>query len=468
VIKTRFAPSPTGYLHIGGARTALFSWLYARHHGGSFVLRIEDTDRERSTPEAVAAIMDGMNWLQLDWDEGPHFQSQRDAIYQQQIDSMLADGLAYHCHCSKQRLESLRETAMREKRKPRYDGHCRDLGLPAATGSVVRFKNPQSGSTGFHDLTRGPIEVDNEELDDFIIRRADGAPTYNFCVVIDDIDMQISHVIRGDDHINNTPRQINLYRALGKEPPRFGHVPMILGEDGAPLSKRHGAVSVIEFRNQGYLREAVLNQLVRLGWSHGDRELFAVEDMVRLFDLQDVNRKASVFDMQRLNWLNEHYLRNLPLATISEQLQWHWQQAGIDLADGPPEHDVIEVQRERVSTLSDLVAQSHAYYSDFDNYHPDHAKKHLRLVAVPVLEALLALLQALPDWHEQALHDVIEQVMAQMELGMGKVAQPLRVALVGSSISPSIDKTLLLVGRERSLQRIRAAIDWIKTHRAVT
>ncbi len=465
MIKTRFAPSPTGYLHIGGARTALFSWLYARHHGGQFVLRIEDTDRERSTPEAVAAILEGMRWLQLDWDEGPYFQSERDAIYQDRIDRMLADGQAYHCHCSRQRLETLRATAMLEKRKPRYDGHCRDLGLAAAPGSVVRFKNPQFGSTGYHDLTRGPIEVNNEELDDFIIRRADGAPTYNFCVVIDDIDMQITHVIRGDDHINNTPRQINLYRALGLEPPLFGHVPMILGEDGAPLSKRHGAVSVIEFRNQGYLREAVLNQLVRLGWSHGDRELFTVADMIELFDLDAVNRKASVFDMQRLNWLNEHYLRNLPLAVISEQLQWHWQQAGIDLASGPPEHDVIEVQRERVSTLNDLVAQSQAYYQDFDNYHPEHAKKHLRQVAGPVLEALLGLLEQLPDWQEQALHGVIEQVMAQMQLGMGKVAQPLRVALVGSSVSPSIDKTLLLVGRERSLQRIRTAIEWIKTHR---
>jgi glutamyl-tRNA synthetase len=467
VIKTRFAPSPTGYLHIGGARTALFSWLYARHHQGKFVLRIEDTDRERSTPEAVEAILDGMRWLQLDWDEGPVFQSERNDHYQHNIDALLAQDQAYHCHCSKQRLEELRETAMREKRKPRYDGHCRELGLSAAIGSVVRFKNPQSGSSGFNDLTRGPIEVDNDELDDFIIRRADGAPTYNFCVVIDDIDMQITHVIRGDDHINNTPRQINLYHALGQPPPQFGHVPMILGEDGSPLSKRHGAVSVIEFRNQGYLREAVLNQLVRLGWSHGDRELFAVADMVQLFDLGDVNRKASVFDMQRLNWLNEHYLRNLPLATISEQLQWHWQQAGIDLADGPAEADVISVQRERVSTLTDLVAQSHAYYQDFDNYHPDHAKKHLRLVAVPVLEALLGLLEQLPDWQEQALHDVVEQVMSQMQLGMGKVAQPLRVALVGSSISPSIDKTLLLVGRERSLQRIRRGIDWIKTHRAV-
>ncbi len=461
-VRTRFAPSPTGYLHIGGARTALFSWLYARHHGGRFVLRIEDTDRERSTQAAEQAILDGMEWLQLDYDGGFYRQSERFERYQEVIQQLLEKNQAYYCHCSRERLDRLREQAMQEKRKPRYDGHCRSLGLGPADGAVIRFANPQDGEVSFTDLTRGSVVTQNAELDDLVICRPDGSPTYNFCVVVDDLDMRISHVIRGDDHINNTPRQINIYHALEAPVPAFGHVPMILGKDGSPLSKRHGAVSVIEYRNMGYLRESVLNQLVRLGWSHGDQEIFSLGEMIKLFDLSGVNKKAAVFDTDKLDWLNQHYLKTLPLETVSEQAAWHWQQAGIDPAGTEP---VVDVQRERIGNLQQLVSQSRAFFEDFDEYDPAQAKKHLRLVAIPVLEALTEQLKAIEDWQQEALSAAVHQVMQQLDIGMGKVGQPLRVALTGHGASPSIDKTLLLMGRDRSLQRIETAIKWIAANR---
>ncbi len=465
-VRTRFAPSPTGYLHIGGARTALFSWLFARHHDGEFVLRIEDTDRARSTAEAEQAIIDGMQWLQLECDDGPYRQSERFPRYREVIQQLLDNKQAYYCHCSRERLDQLREQAIKEKRKPRYDGHCRQLGLGSKLDSgeqaVVRFCNPLSGSVSFNDLTRGPIITDNAELDDLVIARPDGSPTYNFCVVIDDLDMRITHVIRGDDHINNTPRQINIYQALGAEPPLFGHVPMILGKDGSPLSKRHGAVSVIEYRNMGYLREAVLNQLVRLGWSRGDQEIFSVEEMIQLFDLDEVNKKASVFDTDKLDWLNQHYLKSLPLETVAEQAAWHWQQHGIDPV---LTNDVLQVQRDRIGNLKELVEQSRPFFQDFADFDAVPAKKHLRLVAVPVLQALLEKLTALNDWQVEDLSNVIHAVMEQLEIGMGKVGQPLRVALMGHGASPSIDTTLWLMGRDRSLARIERAIVWIQENR---
>lgn len=461
-VRTRFAPSPTGYLHIGGARTALFSWLFARHHDGKFVLRIEDTDRARSTAEAEQAILDGMEWLGMHCDEGPFRQSERMPRYQEVIQQLLSRQQAYYCHCSRERLDELREQALREKRKPRYDGHCRSLGLGPGEEAVIRFANPVDGEVSFTDMSRGEVITSNAELDDLVICRPDGSPTYNFCVVVDDLDMQITHVIRGDDHINNTPRQINIYRALGAEPPRFGHVPMILGKDGAPLSKRHGAVSVIEFRNMGYLREAVLNQLIRLGWSHGDQEIFSQDEMINLFDMDGVNKKAAVFDTDKLDWLNQHYLKTLPLQTVAEQAAWHWRQVGIE--PGGTEA-VLDVQRERIGNLRDLVEQSRPFFQDFDDYDPNQAKKQLRPVAVPVLETLLQQLRAVSDWQPEALSAAVHAVMEQLEVGMGKVGQPLRVALMGHGASPSIDKTLWLMGRERSLERIERAVAWIREHR---
>jgi glutamyl-tRNA synthetase len=462
MIRTRFAPSPTGFLHVGGARTALFCWLQARAQQGVFVLRIEDTDLERSSEASVQAILDGMAWLGLDYDEGPFYQTERFDRYAEVIDAMLADGRAYHCYCSKERLETLREEQMKQGVKPRYDGRCRG-GVEAQAGvqPVVRFRNPTDGDVVFEDQVRGRISISNTELDDLVIARPDGSPTYNFTVVVDDMDMAITHVIRGDDHINNTPRQINIYRALDAEPPVFAHVPMILGEDGARLSKRHGAVGVMQYRDDGYLPQALLNYLVRLGWSSGDREVFSVEEMISLFDIRDVNRKASAFSTDKLNWLNQQYMRDLPPEEVSTHLLWHFEQLGIDPADGPPLADLVSVQAERVKTLCEMAAQSRIYYGDYDEFDAGAAKKHLRPVAENALRALQTRLADLTPWEPESLHEVISIVATELEVGMGKVAQPLRVALTGTSVSPSIDKTLWLVGRERSLERIARALEFV-------
>ncbi|WP_016606040.1 glutamate--tRNA ligase, partial [Yersinia pestis] len=354
-IKTRFAPSPTGYLHVGGARTALYSWLFSRHLGGEFVLRIEDTDLGRSTQEAIDAIMDGMNWLNLDWDEGPYFQTKRFDRYNAVIDQMLDAGTAYRCYCSKERLEALREAQMANGEKPRYDGHCRDSQCThgADEPSVVRFRNPQEGSVIFDDKIRGPIEFSNQELDDLIIRRTDGSPTYNFCVVIDDWDMEITHVIRGEDHINNTPRQINILKALGAPVPEYAHVSMILGDDGKKLSKRHGAVGVMQYRDDGYLPEALLNYLVRLGWSHGDQEIFSIEEMTQLFTLDAVSKSASAFNTEKLQWLNHHYINSLPPEQVAVHLSWHVEQLGIDTRNGPELVEIVKLLGERCKTLKE-------------------------------------------------------------------------------------------------------------------
>ncbi|MSL87106.1 glutamate--tRNA ligase, partial [Escherichia coli] len=398
-IKTRFAPSPTGYLHVGGARTALYSWLFARNHGGEFVLRIEDTDLERSTPEAIEAIMDGMNWLNLEWDEGPYYQTKRFDRYNAVIDQMLEEGTAYKCYCSKERLEALREEQMAKGEKPRYDGRCRHSHEHHADDEpcVVRFANPQEGSVVFDDQIRGPIEFSNQELDDLIIRRTDGSPTYNFCVVVDDWDMEITHVIRGEDHINNTPRQINILKALKAPVPVYAHVSMINGDDGKKLSKRHGAVSVMQYRDDGYLPEALLNYLVRLGWSHGDQEIFTREEMIKYFTLNAVSKSASAFNTDKLLWLNHHYINALPPEYVATHLQWHIEQENIDTRNGPQLADLVKLLGERCKTLKEMAQSCRYFYEDFAEFDADAAKKHLRPVARQPLEVVRDKLAAITD-----------------------------------------------------------------------
>jgi len=462
-IRTRFAPSPTGFLHIGGARTALFAWLAARATGGQFILRVEDTDRERSTPESVQAILDGMAWLELHYDEGPFYQSDRMARYHEVVEQLVSEGKAYRCYCSKERLEKLREEALAAGEKPRYDGHCRDLDqAPEGIEPVIRFRNPDQGTVVFEDRVRGRIEIANSELDDLVIMRGDGMPTYNFAVVVDDLDMKINLVIRGDDHINNTPRQINIYKALGAEPPEFAHVPMILGDDGARLSKRHGAVSVLAWREMGYVPEALINYLARLGWSHGDREVFSRQELVELFRVEDVNRKASRFDTEKLNWLNQHYLREGGSEQTLAELAWHMARAGLDAVNGPPLADLLSVQSDRVETLVDLVEQSRPFYEDFEEFEPGAAKKHLRPVAAEPLAALRERLAAVDDWQPEVLQDTVQATADTLEIGFGKIGMPLRVALMGHGQSPGINQTLWLVGKERSLGRIDKALGFIE------
>ncbi|WP_417349216.1 glutamate--tRNA ligase [Ferrimonas sp.] len=459
-VKTRFAPSPTGYLHVGGARTALYSWLYARNMGGEFVLRIEDTDLERSTQEAIDAIMEGMQWLGLNWEEGPYYQTKRFDRYNQLIDQLIEEGKAYKCYCTRERLDELRETQMANGEKPRYDGTCRD-GADQDAPFVIRFRNPVEGTVAFDDHVRGRIEIANNELDDLIIRRTDGSPTYNFCVVVDDWDMGISHVVRGEDHINNTPRQINIYKALGAPVPEFAHVSMILGDDGAKLSKRHGAVSVMQYRDDGYLPEALLNYLVRLGWSHGDQEIFTRQEMIDLFSLDAINKSASAFNTEKLLWLNQHYMKSMDPAYVAEHLQWHMQDQQINLENGPALEQLITVMAERCQTLKELAASSRYFYEDFEEFDATAAKKHLRPVAQQPLELVKAKLEALEDWNAEAIHQAIQDTASELELGMGKVGMPLRVAVTGAGQSPGLDQTLLLIGRTRSVARITKAVEFV-------
>jgi len=462
-VRTRFAPSPTGYLHVGGVRTALFSYLFARKHGGQFVLRIEDTDLERSTAESVNAILEGMTWLGLDYDEGPFFQTERFERYQAVIDELLDKGLAYRCDCPKERLDKLRDTQMAAKAKPRYDGHCRGRNVDATKPHVIRFSNPVDGAVVVDDLIRGRVAFANAELDDLIIRRSDGSPTYNLTVVVDDADMAITHVIRGDDHLNNAPRQINILSALGHPLPSYAHVPMILGDDGARLSKRHGAVSVVAYRDEGYLPEALLNYLVRLGWSHGDQEIFSIEEMIEAFDISAVNKAASSFNRGKLDWLNQHYIQHGDPKHIAHLLSPHMGRIGIDPTEGPDLADVVTAQASRAKTLTELAEISAFCYRDFDDYDPAAAKKHLRPVAREPLERVREALEllALDDWKAEQLHYLIERVAGELELNLGKVAQPLRVAVVGRAASPGIDVTLALVGKEATLRRIDRALAFV-------
>ena len=455
-VKTRFAPSPTGLLHIGGARTALYSWLYAKNQGGEFVLRIEDTDTERSTQAAIDAIMEGMTWLGFDWDEGPYYQTKRFDRYNQLIDQLLAEGKAYKCYCSKERLEALREGQMANGEKPRYDGHCRDSHEQHADDEpyVIRFRNPQEGSVVFDDHVRGRIEFANTELDDLIIRRSDGVPTYNFCVVVDDWDMEITHVVRGEDHINNTPRQINIYKALGAPEPEFAHVSMILGDDGAKLSKRHGAVGVMQYRDDGYLPEAVLNYLVRLGWSHGDQEIFTREEMIKLFSLDNISKSASAFNTEKLKWLNNHYIRTLDPVYVASHLEWQMNDLGFDYNNGPALTDIIGLLAERCQTLREVAEQSRYFYEEYEAIDEAAAKKHLKAAAREPLALIRVKLAALESWKTEALHHVIQDTATELNLGMGKVGMPLRVAVTGLGQSPSIDAVMKLVGKDRVLARL--------------
>ena len=461
-VRTRFAPSPTGYLHVGGARTALFSWLFARRHGGSFVLRIEDTDLERSTAESVNAILEGMTWLGLEYDEGPLYQTDRFERYQEVIDRLLAEGKAYRCDCSKERLDVLRAKQMERKEKPKYDGHCRHRDVDPSIPHVVRFITPGEGTVGFDDLIRGRVTWENAELDDLVIRKSDGAPTYNLAVVVDDLDMHISHVIRGEDHVSNTPRQVHIFRALGANVPVFAHVPMILGDDGARLSKRHGAVSVMQYREDGFLPEALLNYLVRLGWSHGDQEVFSIDEMVTLFDLEAVNKSASAFSTDKLLWLNQHYITEADPVHLARELSWHVGRLGIDPSDGPSLADVVREQQGRAKTLVELADISAFFYRDPADYEAKAAKKHFKPGAIEPLERARAALETLEPWSAEAIHALVEGVAQALEVGMGKVAQPLRVAVSGRAATPGIDVTLELVGRDATLRRIDRALAWIR------
>lgn len=461
-VKTRFAPSPTGYLHVGGARTALFSWLYAKHCNGTFVLRIEDTDRERSTQPAIDAILESMEWLNLSWDEGPYYQTKRFDRYKEVIDQLIKEGKAYKCYCSKERLEQVRAEQMEKGLKPRYDGRCRDDHCEHSPDEpyVVRFRNPDTGVVAFDDMVKGHIEFQNSELDDFIIQRSDGTPTYNFCVVVDDYDMGITHVIRGDDHVNNTPRQINIYRALGAKEPIFGHVAMILGDDGNKLSKRHGAVSVMQYREDGYLPEALLNYLVRLGWSHGDQEIFTVPEMIELFTPEQINKSASSFNTKKLEWLNAQYMKSLPREQVAAELKWHFARLGIDTdkAEGPALELVVKNYCERTHTLKEMAEKTRCYFEEITSYDAAGVKKWIKEGSVEILKDSLVALQALESWDAQTIDKALEQVAAAHEVGMGKVGQPLRLAMTGTPTSPGIGDTMELVGRERTFKRIEDAI----------
>jgi glutamyl-tRNA synthetase len=463
-IRTRFAPSPTGYLHIGGIRTALFSWLYARHHKGTFILRVEDTDRERSTPEAIEIILNGMEWLGLHPDEGPFYQSHRFDRYRGVIQQLLQSGNAYYCYCSKEELEQMRSEAMARGDKPKYDGTCRHRTTPPEIhGSpVVRFKTPDSGDVIIEDLIQGRVVYRNTELDDLIISRSDGVPTYNLTVVVDDMDMEITHVIRGDDHLNNTPRQINIFNALEVIPPEYAHIPLILSEDGKKLSKRHGAASVLEYREKGYLPEALLNYLVRLGWSHGDQEIFSIDEMVGLFDIADVNKSAAAINSDKLLWLNQHYLRECDGERLAPLLKQRLESYGISTEQGPAMADLCNIQKERVKTLEEMALQSRYFYEDFTMFDDASAKKHLGQVVLEPFIRLHSEFASLQDWSNTAIHQVIEQVAAVFQMKLGKIAQPLRVAVTGIGVSPSIDATIVLIGKERVLQRLELAIAWIK------
>jgi glutamyl-tRNA synthetase len=460
-VVTRFAPSPTGMLHIGGVRTALFSWLYARHHGGRFILRVEDTDRQRSTQEAVDVILDGMRWLDLGADEGPYFQSQRYPRYRQVVAQLLASGAAYRCYCTREELDEMRQQQLARKEKPRYDGRCREhQQARAGVVPAIRFKNPLDGEVIVDDQVHGRVVFHNRELDDLIIERSDGNPTYNFCVVVDDMDMGVTHVIRGDDHLNNTPRQMNMLLALGAAPPVYAHVPMILGPDGAKLSKRHGALSVLQYQQDGYLPDALLNYLVRLGWSHGDQEVFSREEMIAAFDIRDVNKAASAFDPEKLLWLNQQHIMRAPVGTLAAGLRSRLAPLGVVVDDDKLLEGVANAQRERARTLNEMAQNSLFFFRDIESYDEKAARKNLTPEAMPLLQALEEGFKALGEWNAGSIHEVINAVAQRYGAGLGKVAQPLRVAVSGGGISPPIDITVALLGRQRTCARIERALRW--------
>ncbi|MDC0197852.1 glutamate--tRNA ligase [Candidatus Thioglobus sp.] len=457
-MKSRFAPSPTGFLHIGGARTALFAWLWAKKNKSNFVLRIEDTDKERSTQASVDAILDGLDWLCLDYDEGPFFQSDRYDRYNEVIQDLLSKGQAYYCDCSKERLEKMREIQIAKKEKPKYDGCCRHKSLKSG---VIRFLNPDTGSVSFYDYVKGKVSIANSELDDLVISRSDGAPTYNLTVVVDDHDMNIECIIRGDDHINNTPKQINLYRVLGWSIPKFAHVPMILGSDGSRLSKRHGALNLLSYREEGFLPEALLNYLVRLGWSNGDQEIFSIDEMIELFELENINKSPASFNQEKLDWINQSYIKNISINQLVGHLGWHLNRLEINLENGPILNDLVEFLRERSKSLVDMAKSCEMFYEDFDGFDENQASKTFKTNSKEVLEDLLSQLSLVNDWSARNIHLAIESICESRGIGFGKVGQPFRLALSGDGKSGSIDKSAQFVGKERTLNRLKMAINWI-------
>ena len=454
-VRTRFAPSPTGYLHIGGVRTALYAWLYARKQQGQFILRIEDTDRERSTKAATDVILSGLDWLGLDYDEGPYFQSQRLARYQQVLEQLLREEKAYRCVCSKERLASLREEQLAQQKKPRYDGHCRDRkDIPVNQTAVIRFRNPLEGEVIVEDQVHGVVVFQNSELDDLIIARSDGSPTYNFTVVVDDNDMQISHVIRGDDHLNNTPRQINILLALGASLPVYAHLPMILGSDGKKLSKRTGAANVLQYRAEGYLADALLNYLVKLGWSHGDQEIFSRQEMIDYFSLSHLNKAPASINPDKLIWLNQHYLKTDDPEQLALLLGKEFQHLNLNTKRGPDLVDVVMLQRERVKTLDEMAEKSRYCY-------PARLleKQSISDDMVAVLSLLKERFRELSVWSDKSIHTVLLETASELSLKLGKVAQPLRWVITGSNISPPMNATLRLLGKKEVLARIQCALD---------
>ena len=467
-IRTRFAPSPTGYLHIGGARTALFNYLFARHSGGKFILRIEDTDRERSTPEAIRAILDSMKWLELDYDEGPFYQTERYDLYKDRIKELLFKGSAYPCVCTAAELEAKRQLAMKEKRKPMYDGTCRPPegvipALPIDKPYTVRFRSPATGTTVVKDLIKGEVVFDNHELDDLIIARSDGTPTYNFCVVVDDIDMTISHIIRGDDHLANTPRQIQLYEALGHPLPQFAHVPLILGTDKARLSKRHGATSVMAYRELGYFPEAVVNYLVRLAWSYGDQEIFSHQELIEKFTLENVGRSAGVFNPEKFLWVNFQYLKSRPLAQLADEIVPYIQAKGYPVpSDKQWLEKMLATLRERAKTLTELVDAAHYYLSDDIVLDRKAAGKFLTQDTIAPMQTLNEKLAALSDFSEPAIEEAFSATLSEHQLPMGKLAQPVRVALTGGTVSPGIHEVIAVLGKERTIRRLKNALHFIR------
>ncbi|HWS40434.1 MAG TPA: glutamate--tRNA ligase [Arenimonas sp.] len=460
--RTRFAPSPTGFLHIGGARTALYCYLEARQRAGKFILRIEDTDRERSTQAAVDAILHAMEWLGLEYDEGPIYQTDRLKRYQQAAEQLVASGHAYYAYETKEELEAMRNDALEKNEKPRYNGRYRDAQEPLREdpNRVIRFKNPQDGVVAWDDKIKGRIEFSNSELDDLVIFRSDGYATYNFAVVIDDLDMGITDVIRGDDHVNNTPRQINIYKALGDFLPDFSHMPMILDPEGAKLSKRHGAANVMQYRDDGYLPHALLNYLVRLGWSHGDQELFSKAEMLNLFKIEDVNSKASRLDPAKLNWINQHYLKTDAPDDVAKHLIWYLERAGYELGTGPNPADVVVALRDRVHTLKEMAEKAKVWYQPLqsEDFDQDAVAKQFTAAVRAPFELFIAKLTDVSDWTLANIHNAFAETLAELGLGMGKVGPAIRVAITGSTISPSIDHTVFLCGKQQALERLHSAL----------
>ena len=461
-IRTRFPPSPTGYLHIGGARTALFNWLYARNQKGKFILRIEDTDIERSTQASVDAILESLEWLGIDWDEGPFFQSQRLNIYQEHIQKLLDTGNAYYCTCPPEVLEAKRKEAMAKGAKVKYDGTCRNKGLSKSDDAVVRFKAPETGTTIVEDVVKGNIAFQNSELDDFIIQRTNGMPTYNFVVVVDDVDMKINTIIRGDDHLTNTPRQILLYKALGAPLPVFGHVPMVLGADKSRLSKRHGAMSVLEYRDMGYLPDALINYLVRLGWSFGDQEFFKRDELIEKFSLNNIGTSAGVFNPEKLLAINADHIKDNKPENLISPLMPFLKENKIEVSNNDFLAKSIESYLARSKTLKEMAEDISFYFCENITFEPKAAKKFLKEASIVPLEAIIKKLENLSNFNEKELENAFKEVMKETELKMGKIAQPVRVALSGKSASPGIFEVIDIIGKEKSIQRIKNAVEYIK------